>query len=344
MIYLRSLCTLFILVVLGACAGQENTKNTSTPITQIAFGSCSRENLDNQRWDDILRHDPDLYIWLGDNIYGDTQDMLIMAEKYKQQRSRPGYRRLLQSDVQIIGTWDDHDYGTNDGGKFYAKKEESKHLMLDFLEVDKDNPVYGHEGVYQAYDYEFDRHKLKVILLDTRWFRDTIYWDNTDRKYLPNSEGDILGEDQWAWFEQELAESEAEINIIGSSIQVIPEEHGYEKWSNFPAARQRLFDLLLKYPEKKTIFISGDRHIAEISRIDLPGLTYPLYDFTSSGLTHTWRQSAGEPNPYRVSKFNIALNYGIIRINWNTPGNDRISLQIYSENSELIDEVKVSFQ
>jgi len=157
------------------------------------------------------------------------------------------------------------------------------------------------------------------------------------RAYLPNPEGDILGETQWEWFEKEMQESQADLILIGSSIQVIPDEHIYEKWANFPSARERLFELLKKYPEKRTVLLSGDRHIAEISKLELEGLDYPLYDFTSSGLTHTWLREDIEPNRNRVSNFVINLNFGLIIIDWKADGKHEITFELRGEDNALLD-------
>jgi alkaline phosphatase D len=308
--------------------------------TIIAFGSCSKQYNPNQRWMDILKNDPDIWIWLGDNIYGDTHDMKFMAEKYDHQKADSGYQLLLKSRTQIIGTWDDHDYGINDGGKHFSKKEESKKLFMNFLDIPSEHPIHQHQGVYQSYDYSFDNHLLQIILLDTRYFRDTIYKNFMTRAYQPNEEGDILGEQQWQWFEQKLQESDADLILVGSSIQVIPEEHDYEKWANFPAARKRLFNLLTKYPDKRVVFISGDRHIAEISELQWEGLNYPLYDITSSGLTHTWLRETAEPNQYRVSDFIIHLNFGLIIIDWDPDKDHKIAFQIKGEGDTLLYDFK----
>jgi alkaline phosphatase D len=333
------LTAFLILPLIHPASGQVRQEDSRSPGNTIAFGSCSRQNIANQRWYEVLQHHPAVWIWLGDNIYGDTHDMQVMKQKYEQQKAYAGYQELLNSPAEIIGTWDDHDYGVNDGGKNYSRRDESKKLALEFLEVAEDNPVWDREGLYQAYQYHFNDFSLKVILLDTRYFRDTIYRDPETRAYLPNESGDVLGEAQWSWLENEIKNSKAELNIIGSSIQVIPEEHAYEKWANFPAARKRFFNLLEKYPDKKAVLISGDRHIAEISKIDLPGLSYPLYDFTSSGLTHSWREAAVEPNRHRVSDFIVGLNFGLILIEKKGHGKLNVRFEIRGENDVLLDEL-----
>ncbi len=289
--------------------GQNNT------LSRIAFGSCSKDE-EPQLWKEVVDQKAQLWIWLGDNIYGDSQDTSVLRKKYNHQKSNPDYQTLLHT-MPVIGTWDDHDYGVNDGGKYNSKKQLIKEPLLQFLDVPQNAEVRKHEGVYSSYVYGSGDKKIKIILLDTRYFRDTLIASKAEgKRYEINETGDILGEDQWNWLEDQLTESDAAIHIIGSSIQLVAEEQGFEKWANFPRARERFFYLLKKTQPKNAIVISGDRHIAEISKIDVTGLTYPLYDFTSSGLTHTWSKDFGESNRYRVGINVIQKNFGMIVIDW----------------------------
>jgi alkaline phosphatase D len=293
-------------------------------------------------WEEIMTNKPQLWIWLGDNIYGDSHYMNVLSEKYQRQKTRKSYQEMLKSPINIIGTWDDHDFGINDGGREYSMKKESKELLLDFLDVPADHPVRSREGVYQTHTYGHDDRKVKVILLDTRYFRDSLWveFPENQRAYVGNPEGDVLGEEQWAWLAGELTDSDASIHIIGSSIQVLSEEHRYEKWSNFPRSKERLFKLLADKKPARTIFLSGDRHIAEISRIEIPGYPWPVFDFTSSGLTHTWGNSNVESNKHRVSDFIIAKNFGLINITWKEDGPE-IVFKIMGKNNAVLDEYKI---
>lgn len=285
-------------------------------LTRIAFGSCSHQDDSVQLWADIIAQQPDLWIWMGDNVYGDTHDMTLLEAKYDLQKSHAGYQQLLQT-CPVIGTWDDHDYGINDGGKFYSQKEASKKLAADFLGVTEKAPLRKREGMYAAYEYGSKNQKVKIILLDTRYFRDTLQQSTEkDKRYEPNTTGDILGEEQWKWLERELKRSDASLHIIGSSIQFIATQQVFEKWSNFPSARARMIDLLAEVKPKNTFFISGDRHIAEISKMNVTDLPYSLYDFTASGLTHTWETPREEANDYRVGQLIVQKNFGLIKINW----------------------------
>lgn len=279
------------------------------PLT-IAFGSCNNEYREQVLWDDIINQQPDLWIWMGDNIYGDTDDMTIMRKKYDHQKQNPDYQKLIGT-VPIVGIWDDHDYGINDGGRHYAKKQASQKEFADFLGLAEDHPVRNQEGIYHSYIMDNNDIKIKVILLDTRYFRDTI--QRVNRVYQPNFDGTLLGKEQWEWLEKELTGSDADIHLLVSSIQVISRQHAYEKWANFPNERERLYNLIASTEARGVIMLSGDRHIAEISEMSWPGIAYPLRDITSSGLTHTWSKAGKEANVHRISDLIINLNYGCLK-------------------------------
>ena len=299
----------------GSTSQPDNPDHAAQP-TRIAFGSCAHEYEPVPAFDAIVKSEPELFVWLGDIIYGDSHDMSVLKKKYDLQKSKTEYQNLLKA-MPVIGVWDDHDYGINDGGKYFSKKDESKELCLDFLDVPKDDPVRERDGLYSSYNLYSNDKLIKIILLDTRYFRDTLEPDtNSQHRYLPNETGDVLGEAQWEWLETELTESDADLHIIGSGIQFISQEHYYEKWANFPSARTRMIELIKKINPKPLIFISGDRHMAEVSKMEIDGLPYPLYDFTASGLTHTWSQYWDEPNEYRVGELIAQKNFGLITIEW----------------------------
>jgi alkaline phosphatase D len=190
--------------------------------------------------------------------------------------------------------------------------------MLDFLDVPRNEAVWQHEGGYQSYLFGPEGKKIKLILLDARYFRDPLEASKTaGKRYEINTEGDILGEEQWLWFKNELTNSDAAFHIIASGIQVIPEEQGFEKWANFPKARTRLLQLISETKPKNPVLLSGDRHIAEYSRYKTDALDLP--EITSSGLTHTWGESREEPNKYRVGPLIVSLNFGLLHIDWDKP-------------------------
>jgi alkaline phosphatase D len=283
------------------------------PLTTIAFGSCNRQNSDQPLWDPIVSHDPELFIWLGDIIYGDTDSMEVLNAKYELQNNHPEYQKL-KANNPIIGVWDDHDYGRNDAGKEYPFRKESRNLLFQFLDVPESSPARNREGAYNSYNYGPLDKQVKVILLDARYFRDSLTMAN--RVYLPNESGTMLGEEQWKWLEKELKENQAKVTLIASGIQILPKDHQFEKWENFPNERERLLNLIQQYQVQGVILLSGDRHIAEISKTELNGISHPIFEVTSSGLTHTWKSYQEEPNQYRVGDLIAKLNFGIIELDW----------------------------
>ncbi len=286
-----------LLVLLVSCKKKEDFT--------LVFASCNDQNREQPLWKPIADNKPDLFIWGGDNIYADTDDMSKMQSEYNKVHANSEYVRLLES-VPVIGTWDDHDYGKNDAGKEWEKKEEAKQLFWDFLKFPKDDPLREQEGVYYSRKYGNSSGTVKFILLDTRTFRDSLLKSEIEgRRFDPwemDKEGTVLGDKQWQWLEAELNDSSADFNVIVSSIQFLAYEHGWEKWGNFPSEVEKMKGILKNARAKNILFVSGDRHMAEFSVAQIDGLSYKLVDFTTSGLTHTYPDSPDTPNKYRVGK------------------------------------------
>ena len=298
-------------------------------IDRMAFGSCNRQDAPQPLWKPILADKPDLWIWMGDNIYGDSPVMDTLRAKYSRQNANPDYQ-LLKASTPLIGIWDDHDYGINDGGKHFAQKKASRDVMFDFLAVPADAPERKQEGGYASHTYGEGNQQVKVILLDGRYFRDTL--TRVDRVYQINSTGQILGDAQWKWLENELKTSTARVNFIVSGIQFLPTEHAYEKWANFPKDREKLLDLIARSGVQTPILMSGDRHIAEIMKLEDARFPGGLFEVTSSGLTHTWNGIAEEKNSFRVSDLIAKLNYGLASFDW---AKDEVLIEIKGENGSI---------
>ncbi len=343
---------LFVFLLLASCSSIANKKTGSTissssakinsqkTLQTISFGSCNKSNKAQPMWSIIDQHTPDLWIWLGDIIYADTEDMTKMKSLYDEQKSQKDYQNF-RSKYPVIGIWDDHDYGVNDGDKSYPKKSESQQLLLDFLDVPITAEARTRAGAYQSFTLGKEGQKVKIMLLDARYFRDDLQKDfSMKKRYLQNDKGTILGETQWKWLEAELTNSDAQIHLIACGIQMIPEEHRFEKWANFPQERQRLFSLLEKVKAAKTILLSGDRHIAEISKIKLKEWNEPIFEITSSGLTHSYEAAGAEVNKHRVGALTGKKNFGLLLVDW-TKDIPQIQVEIRGIENELIIQEKL---
>ncbi|MEM9283822.1 MAG: alkaline phosphatase D family protein [Verrucomicrobiota bacterium] len=297
-----------------------------TPITRVAFGSCCKESRPMPIFEAVSEFQPQVWIWMGDNIYGDTTDMDEMAAKYDLLKSNPSYAAMSAA-CEVIGTWDDHDFGSNDAGKEYPKRAESQQVFLDFFEVAQDDPRRKREGVYASHVFGPQGQQVKVILLDTRYHRD-----------MPGPDGDILGEAQWQWLEEELKSSSAQVNLLVSSIQVVASDHRFEKWASFPAAKKRLWALLAREGIPPVVLLTGDRHLGEIS-VERSELSYPVYDITSSSLNAPFGGQKGEVNPRRLGENFPGANFGTLEIDWSAIPPTMI-LALRNESGEVVRSVR----
>lgn len=284
---------------------------------RVAFGSCVHQDKAKPVLDLVAASASDLFVFMGDNVYGDTNDMGVLQSKYDKLAASPEFQHLRAA-VPLVATWDDHDYGANDAGKEYPHKIESKQIFVDFWQEPADSPRRTRDGVYTSYLYEEPGGTLQIILLDTRWFRDPLdlVTDPTKYKndYQPTDDTSrtMLGDAQWAWLEQELGRP-ADVRIIGTSTQLGHEYNGWESWTNMPHERKKMVDLIQKTGAEATFFISGDVHWGELSKLEVAG-GYPLYDLTSSGITETW--PVIETNANRVGEPVAENNYGFVEIAW----------------------------
>jgi alkaline phosphatase D len=293
----------------------------------LAFGSCNRPSLPQPLWNDVRALAPDAWAWLGDIVYADTTDIARTRRLYTEQALRPDYAALV-AQTRVVGIWDDHDFGQNDAGSEYPKRVDSQAALLDFLGEPEDSPRRTQLGTYASYVFGDGDRQLKLILLDGRYHRDP-----------PGELSDTLGHEQWDWLERELASSTARVNLVASGYQVLPLDHPNEKWGNFPKARARLLELVAKTRTSGVVLLSGDRHFAELSCMTGGPLGYPLYELTSSGLTHAY-DNADEPNRYRVGALYPHRNFGVVRVDWSA---GTLTLEARAAGGETVIRQTVAF-
>ncbi len=313
---------------------QEETVNTSFT---FVFASCNDQEREQPLWQPIMDNAPELFVWGGDNIYSDTADMQKMQADYNTQLNQPDYKRLQES-VPIIGTWDDHDYGINDGGVEWPKKQEAQQLFLDFIKVAKAHPLRKQEGVYYKHEVVTEQGSIQFLMLDTRYFRSPLLASkDPDKRYdswPEDYDGTILGAQQWRWLAKQLHNDSYDFTFILTSIQFLNDFHGWERWGTFPGQVNKFNAILQQATAKNIILLSGDRHQGEISVNRNTDLAYPLVDFTSSGLTHTFPGTPFEENPFRVGQGTKALNFGVIKVDFK---NSKVDFELRGLNNALIE-------
>ena len=256
-----------------------------------------------------------LFLMLGDNVYGDTDsnDLLELKEAYALQKEN--FDRLnLNFPFEAI--WDDHDYGKNDGGKEYIYKDESKELFLDFWNIAQDDIRRTRPGLYFELTQNIDDTLVQMIFLDTRTFRDPLL--PTDERgapgkerYIPHTDTSLtmLGENQWIWLQEQL-QKEVDHKVIVTSIQFLAMGHGWEAWKTLPHERQRLIDLIDQSSLDEVLFISGDRHRGGLYQFSTQSGKV-ISEMTSSSLNLAFANDE-EDGPLRLGPTFVQENYGEI--------------------------------
>eukprot|EP00347_Sterkiella_histriomuscorum_P005565 403356122 len=268
--------------------------NTELSSYRIGFGSCfDKKQKRTDIFKDINQENLDLWIWLGDFAYVDKhvgvimqyvygQNYLIEDEETRRKKFATTYEdeyySLLKKQTPVIGIWDDHDYGKNDGDATNPIKLNNKQVYLDFLDEPQDSPRRhrgDNTGIYEDYQIKLRKDfSVRIILLDVRFSK---------------TKETLLGDDQWKWFENVLKNSNDQVYLLGSGVQFMMRDRliGAERWPD--KEYQRLLDLIKQYKKSGVFLLSGDVHHSQLlsPKCKLNGLGYELTEITSSGLTHT---------------------------------------------------------
>lgn len=316
----------------------------------LAFGSCLRQWSTQPVWQGVLATAPNVFVFAGDNVYTDIGRYAAEPEPerigraYAELARDPGFA-ALRARLPIHATWDDHDYGRNDAGAEYPHKEASKRYFMEFFDIASDSAMRSRAGTYDAHWFSHGARRIQLLLLDTRSFRSEPVRAEPDAacpriRYGRNAAPDatVLGAQQWQWLESRLMEP-ADFHVLVSSIQVIPEQHCFEKWANFPLERERLLRLLAR-ASAPALIASGDRHMAEISKLPLPGAGEALLEITSSGMNSAGA-GKGETNRFRALPDNVRDdNFATISIGWREGGAD-VELAIRDVDGAVLQRLQV---
>lgn len=276
------------------------------PTVNLAFGSCHYVNeVGYERYDStgkekgygtetgifdaIVKRTPDAMIWLGDNVYlrdPDWGSRSGILKRYAHTRAHARTRELFAT-VPSYAIWDDHDYGPNDADRSYVLKDDA----LDVFKLFWPNPSYG-VGGKPGITSSFELADVQVFLLDDRYYR-----SSNDRHDQPKS---ILGDHQVDWLIDALSSSRATFKIVAVGSQLLSDNKRREGFERSPEERQKIIDLITRNNIPGVMFMSGDVHFAELSKMEREG-TYPIYEITSSPL------SAGvNSSPiYRANSFHV---------------------------------------
>lgn len=314
---------------------------SAAPEITIAIGSCYFLGDPNplfsgsadyeggfEIFDAIAAKQPDLMLWLGDNLYFQRPDFLdpeAMAARHRRQRAFAPLARLLTA-TSHIAIWDDHDFGWNNADGSYPLKGEALRLFKLYWA----NPSFGLPELPGVFGFAM-YGDVDLLLTDGRYYR--------SHAQLPDSPAKTMfGAAQLEWIKGSLLNARGAVKILAGGSQFWNAASRYDGLYQFPTEQKALADFLLAQRIDGLLFVSGDRHFTELLRIARPG-AYPLYEFTSSPLTSSpWETpEAGERNNPQVVAGTLVgkRQFGLIRISG--PGNARrIALESYDQTGTLL--------
>jgi len=309
MLFIRLWCVICLVLLLsGGCEMSDKilkdpraTKNDN--LLRLAFGSCNNQKKSQAYWKNIADYFgaehgpgyPDVWIWAGDIVYADTDKLKELKDSYEHVKGSDGYSTFVEgckrADCQIVGVWDDHDFGGDNLVGYYPgsnpppgspfeklTKPERKEALVDFLGEPTRSKVAEREQVYASYDFKHDGDNIRLILLDLRYDRQK---GGKDAK--------IMGQAQWDWLQETLMDKDVDLHLIVSSTQVLRKDIEKDTWGEYEKQRDKLLKLIGDSPAKGIVLLTGDIHAAEVSRLGdaeeaYYDIDFPLYEITSSSL------------------------------------------------------------
>lgn len=312
------------------------------PDFRIALGSCTNtidtlfENPDPaftrryQIFPSIVEQDPDLMLWLGDNIYLGDPDWYTwtgILHRYTQTRSMPEMQELLASTYNYA-IWDDHDFGPNNSDRSFIHKDKT----LAAFELFWGNPSFGLPETPGAISF-FQYMDIDFFLLDNRYHRSP-----NDRR---SGEKTILGKAQLEWLIDALSYSQAPFKMVAIGGQVLNTAPLFENYANHHfEERQYLLRRIEEEGITGVVFLTGDRHHTELSRyVNNRGIA--VYDLTISPLTSRSYDAVDEPNQLRVPGTHVGIqNFGILEVSG--PKDDRrIQIEVRDTQGKLLWEYEI---
>lgn len=324
-------------------------------LTRILVGSCfDEEKPDGTAMSAIAAEEADLFLMIGDNVYGDMDGRAYINNQATLDELRASFRDLaarpefqaVRAKHPMMVAWDDHDYGANDAGREFPFRRLAERIHERFWGLENED-VGAWPGTYYARTFGPEGQRVQVIMLDTRFFRSPLQptdeWGKKGKeRYVPSSsEGqDMLGNDQWTWLENQL-QAPADLRLIVSSIQVVTTDgHGFEAWSRLPAEQERLYRLVGETEAEGVVFVSGDRHTAFLYK-DEAALPYPAYEITASSMNVAFAETSSEADRAQVGAGYAPNNFGAIEIDWES---GTVRLAIKSDTGETMNEAVAPFR
>jgi len=287
---------------------------TDPPELKFLLGSCTYVNESEfdrpgkpygggyEIFENMAREDFNAMLWLGDNVYlreVDFSSQSGFVHRYNHTRNLPQMQSLLSKGVHYA-IWDDHDFGPNDCDGSWIHQDWSRDVFHAFWP----NPESGIPDAEKLNVTQFLFGDVEFFLMDNRSHRVNHSMGPEKRQ--------ILGPVQRNWLLNALRNSRAPFKMVAIGGQMVSDAAIFENFAQFPEERELLFKQIDELGIRGVVFLTGDRHNSELSKMKLPSGNW-VYDVTVSPLTSGSYDHTDEPNTLREPGTMVGVrNYGIL--------------------------------
>ncbi len=302
-------------------SGQTVDRRTFTTVNldkrnaRIAIASCMSDAYRDEQvvmWKSVEAENPDLILLIGDNVYADT-----VKGRYQGPQNGDGlWARYAETFgllhlykfkhlKPILATWDDHDYGANDSDRTNPYRLEALKVLRGFFpQTNRQIPEFqlgpGASSMLNAFG-------LRFALLDDRSFRSP----SSESAEQPGKQTHFGAEqEEWLFAQKEPTA----LTLLISGDQWFGAYHRFESYEgNHPKSFEKFLTRLKRFSDP-VLFISGDRHLSEVMKIEPRQLGYETFEITSSAIHSNTHPSGWDknPNPRQIRGKDLAFQYTIL--------------------------------
>lgn len=254
-------------------------------VVTVAFMSCANSTSEPV-WQRMGELAVNQVILGGDTPYNDVVDLPTFRSKHRAFLETSFMRSLIRS-TSSVGTWDDHDFGLNNGNGVNAADRRDNALKAFVEYRAHDQFGTGTEGVY----HKVNLGMMEIFLLDPRW------WSQTMPSPVDPTKKTCYGPEQWTWIQQALEASKAPFKVLTIG-EIWQDKKNSENDDQFTYWYER--DALLNFIRSKKIpgvvLMGGDIHVSRYL-VHRQRLGYDLHDFITSPAHTSTIPSLNVPHP-----------------------------------------------
>ncbi|MFK8111171.1 MAG: alkaline phosphatase, partial [Rubripirellula sp.] len=254
---------------------EEHTFMTANPKRlghRVSVGFVSCVDIEpNRIWKEMEDLGLDTICLLGDTPYIDKSDLEAVRARHRDFLQQSDLATLA-AHTPIVGTWDDHDFGRNNGNgrNMMNGKRATRRGFVNY----RAHSQYGtgSEGIYHTIDLGM----IEVFLLDPRYF------SQIEPSPVDETKPTCFGPQQWNWLLAALRDSKAPFKVLAmGAIWQDKKNRETDDMFTYWYERDALLDIVKNEQISGVVLLGGDIHVAR-HLIHPQRVGYDLHDFVIS--------------------------------------------------------------